>query len=88
MIITGTNVKIQLATGIDLSSATSPKILYENPNGVSGEWDATISGQNIEYTTATTDITISNLWKFQAQVTIGGNIYKGQIATMYIQESL
>lgn len=88
MIYTEQSIEIRLLTGIDLSSATSPKIMYEKPNGVTGEWTATVDGTDLIYETSNTDLDRKGVWKFQAYVLIGGLNKLGKIAKVTIDERL
>lgn len=72
---------IYLDTGIDLTSATVTKIKYIKPNGVTGEWTATVSGTALTYDVSNTDIDVSGTWQFQAYIEIGGEIGRGEIVT-------
>lgn len=85
---TGSNITIELDTTIDLSTATNPKITYFGPANISGEWTGTISGTSVVYTTQTTDITVAGSWRFQAVVTVGGDILKSEIVRQVIYASL
>lgn len=63
---------ITAATGIDLTSATNPRIYYKKPSGERGYWPATISGQSLTYTLTNDDFDVVGIWYFQAYVEIGG----------------
>lgn len=60
---------------IDLSTATSPKILYKSA-AKSGEWTAVINGNKLEYAIQSeNDIAIDGDWQFQGYFEIGGKSY-------------
>lgn len=75
-------LQLKLDTGISLAGATSMKILWKDPNGLSGEWIvSSIDGTKLVYNVLTTDITVPGKWSMQAYVELGGLIGYGQIAT-------
>jgi hypothetical protein len=88
MIYTSQSFELRLATGIDLSGATDPKILYTKPNGTEGYFTATVDGQDLTYTTSNTDIVTRGVWKFQAYCQIGGLNKFGKIVRVTIDESI
>lgn len=80
MSFTETEPLISLDTGKDLSTATNPEIHYKKPvSGDTGEWTATISGQNVEYQATDGDLDESGTWQFQAVVDFGSSTQKGSI---------
>ena len=79
---------ISLDTGQSLSSATVTKILYKKPNGVKGEWTATVSGTSVQYDVTNTDIDVPGTWQFQAYVEFSGEIGRGEIVTQTFQTHL
>ena len=85
---TGTNVRIILDTGIALTSATGQKIRYNGPGDIKGEWDATIADTTIYYDTAKTDLSVAGPWQFQAIVETGNDLFKGEIATVWVYSPL
>ena len=72
LFITQGYLVLPLDTGLDLSGAANPKILYTTPGGRKGEWVGTIVGENIEYQLANNSIVVLGTWRFQAFCTIGG----------------
>lgn len=78
--IKGTRQTISLDTGIDLSSATDVEIHYKKPNGDTGEWSATVSGEKVTYKLDAGDIDRVGVWTFQPVVTIAGDLFKGSKA--------
>lgn len=83
-----TNITIKLDTDTDLSTASNPEIHYRKPNGSTGEWTGTISGQNIEYSTSTSDIDEVGSWGFQAVCTFGSDVVKGEIVNQYFNNPI
>lgn len=65
---------ITLDTGVDISTASIRRILYEKPNGTRGFWPANLSGTTkVSYSLAYADaISHAGKWKFQAFVTLNG----------------
>jgi hypothetical protein len=88
MIYTRQSFELRLATGVDLSEATSAKILYTKPNGATGEWTGTTDGLDITYTTTNTDILNKGVWRFQAYCQIEGLNKYGRIVKITIDESI
>ena len=85
-IVGQSNLRIELETGITLTGNTC-LIKYKKPNGVSGQWSATISTDvsKMYYdVTSSTDIDVAGKWIFWSHVTYGdGSIGKGHSATQY-----
>jgi hypothetical protein len=74
------NITITLDTNVDLSTATSPLIMYRKPDGTKGVWSATITGQNLSYNLTDSDIDVAGRWAFQAFVLIAGESVFGSFA--------
>jgi hypothetical protein len=50
-----------------LGTATTLKIKFRRPDGISGAWDVVRSGSVLKYqTTAPSDLPIAGVWKLQA----------------------
>lgn len=79
---------LRLQTGIDLSAASVPVISYEKPNGVTGQWSATIDGNDLVYVTSNSDLDRQGPWKFQARCMIAGLNKIGKIAKVTIHPSI
>ena len=73
MIYTRTNIQINLTSTDSLTGASDAKILFKKPDGNTGTWFATVTGNDITYNTASTDLDLPGQWVIQGQVTIGGN---------------
>jgi hypothetical protein len=61
--------EIELDTNYDFSGASAIKIIWENPNGDTGEWDATYSNRVVTAITNQNDINIPGKWKFAIKAT-------------------
>lgn len=79
---------ISLDTGKDLSTASNPEIHFQKPGGSTGEWAATISGQNVQYQTTDGDLDESGTWQFQAVVDFGSATQKGAIYRAIINQPI
>ena len=80
---------ITLETGVNISSATTKKILYKNPEGATGFFTASLSGTTaLTYQLTDTDLTVSGEWQFQAYVEIGGLNAFGNIVYQTISTPL
>lgn len=74
---------IELDTGYDISSATSAKILYQKPDGTTGEFVGSVSDTTkISYSVADGDLDQSGTWIMQAYVEISSR--KGYGAKAYV----
>ena len=64
---------ISLDCGESVSSSTVRKIKYQRPDGVTGEWVASLNGTTaIKYVTASTsDLPIAGDWLLQSYVEFG-----------------
>lgn len=87
MIYTGQVVQIVLETNVDLSGATSPRIRYMKQDKTTGEWVASINGNDLEYTTTNSDLDIKGDWKLQAYFNQNGDRY-GNIARMQVDNRI
>jgi hypothetical protein len=61
--------EIVLDTNHDFSGASAIKIIWENPNGNTGEWGATYSNGKVTADTLASEITIPGQWKFAIKAT-------------------
>jgi len=58
--------------GESLAAATVHKLLYLKPDGVSGEWEGTVDGTTLTFTTtAATDLDVAGRWMIQAYIDLG-----------------
>ena len=74
---------IELDTSYDISAATSAKILFQKPDGTTGEFIAVVSDTTkVSYTVDESDIDQAGTWIMQAYVEIGG--LKGYGGKAYI----
>lgn len=78
----------KLDTEMDLSTAAAPKILYENPDKVKGEWVATIDGTKLVKEFTDTDVLIPGNWKLQSYVEIAGKKAYGNIVVENFKQNL
>ena len=67
----GTEINIDV--GEDISAQTELAVLYEKPDGTTGQWTGTISGTEIvQYTTVEDDIDQAGTWRLQAYIKLSG----------------
>lgn len=84
-----TLLQLKLDTGIVITAATDMKILWRNPDNVSGEWPVvSIDGTKLVYNMDVADIDIAGRWLLQSCVTIGGKIGYGEIVRQEFTEIL
>ena len=67
----GTKIILSVNTDTDISSGIDEVINYKKPDGTTGQWAATINGNDIEYTTIADDLDIPGTWKLQGFVNLG-----------------
>jgi hypothetical protein len=60
----GTVIRVDIDT--DISTAVSTKIKYQKPSGETGEWDAVVVDNGVEYVTQSGDIDEYGVWHIQA----------------------
>jgi hypothetical protein len=84
----GQAVAIQIDMSEDVTLATGQKILYTKPNGNSGSWDATISGDKLIYNATTGELDIIGLWQLQGKVYLDGQRCLSGIVTLNVEKSL
>ena len=86
--------QIFLATGVDVSGASSLAIRYRKPDGTEGEWAATattLNGQDgIQHVTAAaSELDQAGVWHLQAEVTgVSGFTGTGDRTTMQVGRPL
>jgi len=88
MNIVGTNQTLVLDTNIDLTGATLTTISYEKPDGTTGSWAASVNDTNLTYKFGASDIDIAGTWMFQAVVTIGTDVFKGEVAMVSFKDAI
>ena len=86
-----TDLRIELETKKDLTGATSLKILYKNPEGLEGEFAATIVDASkgiIRYAvTSVDDINVVGRWFFWAKtIDAQGLVSIGEVATIMMEK--
>jgi len=75
----GDDLLVSIDMKEDLTTATSPKILYIKPDGTPGLWNAAVSGTAIVYNASATETLGEGEWQFQAKATMGGKIRRSEI---------
>ena len=80
---------IRLDTNVDISSATSREILYQKPDGSTGEWDAVLYGTTqMEYLVEPGDLDQAGEWQFQSKFVLNGETGYGEKAYKKIDKNL
>lgn len=83
------NIDTQLPVSFTLSSADVKKILYQKPDGTSGEWDdVTVSGTIITKNLSNTDIDQKGNWTFQSYVEFSGEKGYGDKIEVYFNRAI
>ena len=79
-------------TIVDVSSASTKRILFKKPNGTLLEKTATFytNGTDgiIQYITITGDLDTVGVWQLQAYVVLSGNQYRSNITTFKVYRNL
>jgi hypothetical protein len=70
---------INVDVGSDITGATVHQIKYIKPDGSSGNWDATVSTQYLQYTTADGDLDELGDWEVQAYVETASGKWHGEV---------
>jgi hypothetical protein len=79
---------IELDTQISLAGATNPRILYKKPNGISGEWVATVDGTTLVYEADNDTFDQVGVWSFQTKITIDGRDAFGSVVSQLIDKRI
>ena len=87
MIFTGTNIRIEIDTEMDLSSATDATMRWRR-RGQSGEWQAQTDGETIYYDTQADDLDVPSVWEFQGVFTLNGKTLKTEIVKQTINSPI
>lgn len=83
------NLRITLETKIDLTTATNLKILWVDPTGKKGSWNATLTGTTqIYYDMQLTDNIVVGGYSLQSYAEIGGKSTYGAVVPYNFLESL
>jgi hypothetical protein len=81
-------ISIELDTEINLGGSTNPRILYKKPNGVSGEWVATVDGTTLVYEADNDTFDQVGVWLFQTKITIDGRDAFGKTVSKLIDKNI
>lgn len=87
MYFKGQTITLSLDTDVDITGYTG-KILYKKPNGVSGEWAGSVSGDTVSYSILDDDIDVAGVWEVQAYAESGANKKYGDINVIEFRTSL
>lgn len=79
---------IKLDVGSDVTGATVHKIKFIKPDGTTGDWDATVATQYLQYTTVDGDLDQVGEWVAQALVTTASGTWHGEIARFDVLEPI
>lgn len=85
-----TLLTITLDTALtDLTDATTLRIYYKKPSGTESFWAANLSGtQKMTYSIQANDLDEVGEWRLQAYADYSGNIGRGDIILMVVEERL
>lgn len=79
---------IRVDVGSDITGATVHKIKYIKPDGSTGDWDATVSTQYLQYTTVADDLNQIGEWIVQALVTTASGTWHGEITRFEVLDPI
>lgn len=82
-------VTVNVATGLDLTTAETTTLLVRQPDGTEVEWAAAVDGDatdgNLTYTTVDGDLPRRGAYKLQAYVVLSsGEIFYGETANFHV----
>jgi len=85
-----TLLTITLDTSLtDLTDASTLRIYYKKPSGTESFWAGSLSGtKSITYAIQSNDLDESGEWRLQAYADYSGNIGRGDIVLMIVEERL
>jgi hypothetical protein len=79
--------RLFISTGIDLSQASSLKIIYKSPDKTSGEWPATIDPtDNTRMFYDSSALVKSGKWVIYAKATFSQGTISGDVANIIVVE--
>lgn len=81
-------VNLILNTGKNISTFTTFKIKYEDPDGTRGQWTAALYPSNNLCLNAVVEFDTKGLWKVQAYVAKVGEVYHGMWADVMVFQPL
>lgn len=84
----GQDISIALDAQQSLAGATDPVILYEKPDGSTGNWTAVVDGENLTYLATDGEIDQSGTWIFQGRIDIGSERYYTTKAKQYFEKPI
>lgn len=87
MLFKGQTITLSLDTDVSLTGYTGV-ILYEKPNGVTGQWSASINVDVVSYDITTTDIDVAGVWYVQAKATLADDAKYGKIQVIEFRSHL
>lgn len=80
---------IRVGIGVDVSTATTRKILYKKPDRSYGEWAASLYDTNyIQYITLENDIDQTGLWKIQSYIETSSGKWYGDPDSFHVTARL
>lgn len=79
---------INVDVGSDITGATVHQIKYIKPDGSSGSWDATVSTQYLQYTTADGDLDELGDWEVQAYVETPSGKWHGEVTRFEVMKPI
>ena len=82
------DVLLTLETGKILTTFTTFKIKFQNPNGDKGNWPAAIHPSINTRLRATINFDVSGIWKVQAFVSKVGEKYHGMWADVKVYDTI
>lgn len=85
----GIDFKIDSGRDIDITDATTVKIVFLKPDGKTGSWDAEVSGTHyVLYKTVEGDLDVAGTWSMQIYVVAPNFEIHGDIFTEFVEQHL
>jgi len=87
MVFKGQTITLALDTDVDLTGFDG-FIKYEKPNGVTGQWEGTVTGDTVSYEIQEEDIDVAGVWKVQAKATDATDTKFGKVQVVEFRSHL
>lgn len=79
---------IQIDMGQDVTTGSSPVILYKKPFGITGEWVATISVNKLTKEIGNGELNEIGSWQLQGKIKLSGDKNLSDINVLQVNKSL
>lgn len=81
-----------VATILDVSSASTLELIFKSPSGIATTKNALLDTDGtdgkIKYTTIDGDLNEVGTWRIQANIGVGGGLYRSDVGSFKVYENL